>query len=74
MYLASDPETTKTTIQAAFSDFVNQDGAQGGIAVSTVNLDRGDAQAYLASYNPAGWTGDLAANPISKTTGAVPSS
>ena len=71
MYLAKDAETTKTSIQSAFSDFLNQNGAQGSIAVSAVNLDRGDSQAYLASYNPAGWTGDIAANPIDKTTGLV---
>ncbi|HOM14768.1 MAG TPA: PilC/PilY family type IV pilus protein, partial [Rubrivivax sp.] len=71
MYLASDVDRMRYSIQSAFSDIQDQEGAQGGIAVSAVNLDRGDSQAYLGSYNPAGWAGDLAANPIDKATGQV---
>ena len=71
MFMANDAEAMRQSIQSAFSDIQNQQGSQGSVAVSAVNLDRGDSQAYLASYNPAGWTGDLAANPIAKTTGLV---
>lgn len=71
MYLANDVETMRLSIQAAFADLLSQEGATGSIAVSSVNLDRGDTQAYLGSYNPSGWVGDLTANPIDITTGAV---
>ena len=40
-------------IQSAFNDILNQNGAQGGIAVSAVNLDRGDSQGLPGLYNPA---------------------
>lgn len=71
MYLANDAETMKASIQAAFNDIVDQTGAQGGVAVSTVNLPRGDTKAYFGTYNPAGWAGDLTANPIDAATGSV---
>ena len=71
MYSAATPEETALRIRAGLLDIQDQQGAQGSVAVSAVNLDRGDSQAYLASYNPAGWTGDLATNPIDKTTGLV---
>jgi type IV pilus assembly protein PilY1 len=41
------------------------------VAVSSVNLDKGDSQAYLGVYNPSGWSGDLTANPIDPSTGVV---
>ena len=71
MYLASTPTETAEKIQKAMSDILSQTGAQGGIAVSTVNLSRGDSRAYFGTYNPAGWAGDLTGNPIDKTTGVV---
>ncbi len=71
MYLATTPEETALRVQAGLTDILNQEGAQGGIAVSAVNLDRGDSQAYLGSYNTAGWGGDLSANPIDTATAAV---
>lgn len=71
MYLANDAETMKASIQSAFNDIVDQTGAQGGVAVSTVNLPRGDTKAYFGTYNPAGWAGDLTANPIDAATASV---
>ena len=73
MYLANDVDTLTISIRDAFADLLSQEGATGSIAVSAVNLDRGDTQAYLGSYNPSGWVGDLSANPIDITTGAVAS-
>ncbi len=71
MYLAGDVESLKAAIQSAFNDILNQEGSQASVAVSSVNLDRGDSQAYLGSYNPAGWSGDLSANPIDPSTAAL---
>jgi len=71
MYLATNPQETALRIQAGLTDILSQTGAQGGIAVSTVNLPRGDSRAYFGTYNPAGWAGDLTANPIDAATGVV---
>lgn len=71
MYLATTPEETALRIRAGLDDILSQEGAQGGIAVSAVNLDRSDSQAYLGVYNPRGWAGDLTANPIDINTAAV---
>jgi type IV pilus assembly protein PilY1 len=74
MYLATSPQETAVAIEAGLTDIRSQVGAQSGVAVSSINLGRGDSQAYLATYNPAGWSGDLTASPIDKATGAVSSS
>ena len=71
MYLATTPEETALRIRAGLDNILSQEGAQGGIAVSAVNLDRSDSQAYLGVYNPRGWAGDLTANPIDINTAAV---
>jgi type IV pilus assembly protein PilY1 len=71
MYLATAASETAIKLSAAFTDVLSQVGAQGGVAVSTVNLPRGDSRAYFGTYNPAGWAGDLTANAIDPATGAV---
>jgi type IV pilus assembly protein PilY1 len=71
MYLATDATATALAIRAGLQDILSQTGAQGGVAVSTVNLQRGDSRAYFGTYNPAGWVGDLTANPINQSTGEV---
>jgi type IV pilus assembly protein PilY1 len=72
IYLATTPEDTAAKIAAGLQDILDQVGSQGGVAVASINLDRSnDTNAYLASYNPAGWYGDLTANPINTTTGVV---
>ena len=71
MYLASTPEQTALKIQAGLSDILAAVGAQSGVAVSTVNLVRGDSRAYFGTYNPSGWQGDVTANAIDPATGAV---
>jgi type IV pilus assembly protein PilY1 len=71
MYLATTPDETITGIRNVLNDILSQTGAQGGIAVSTVNLPRGDSKAYFGTYNPAGWAGDLTANAIDPATGSV---
>ncbi len=71
MYGAADATETANAIRSGLLDILSQTGAQGGVAVSTVNLQRGDSKAYFGTYNPAGWTGDLTANSINKSTGEV---
>lgn len=71
MYLANTPDQTALRVQAGFNDMLDQWGAQGSIAVSAVNLDRSDSQAYIGSYDPRGWIGDLTANPISSSTAVI---
>ncbi|NRF66146.1 pyrrolo-quinoline quinone [Aquincola sp. S2] len=71
MYLATDVQSATIGIQTALSEIQSQTGAQTAVAVSTFNLLAGDGQAYEASYNPAGWTGDLTASAVSMTTGNI---
>lgn len=71
MYLADSPAETAQSIQSGLRDILSQTGAQGGVAVSTVNLSRGDNRAYFGTYNPAGWVGDISAHPIDAATGEV---
>ncbi|MCL4737757.1 MAG: pyrrolo-quinoline quinone [Burkholderiaceae bacterium] len=71
MYLATNPSETASGIRAVLTDIISQTGAQGGVAVSTVNLARGDNRAYFGIYNPAGWIGDVTAHPIDAATGEV---
>jgi type IV pilus assembly protein PilY1 len=71
MYLATTPQETAASIKAGLEDILANKGAQGGFSVSSVNLGRGDGRAYLASYDPAGWTGDLEAVPLNADTGEL---
>ncbi|EHR73295.1 Tfp pilus assembly protein, tip-associated adhesin PilY1 [Burkholderiales bacterium JOSHI_001] len=73
MYLATTPAETAKLISDGFADILSQVGSQGGIAVGSVNLTptSTDNIAYLASYNPSGWSGDLTANTIDVTNGDI---
>ena len=73
MYVATASSETATKLYAAFTDIIGADGAQGGVAVSAVNLDRSDGKAYLGYYNPRGWTGDLEARTINTATAVISS-
>lgn len=71
MYLSTTPEETAVRVQNGLNHMVDQVGAQSSVSVSSVNLAQGDHQAYLGMYNPAGWSGDVTANAINTTTGAI---
>jgi type IV pilus assembly protein PilY1 len=73
MYLATTPEETALRIQSGLNDIKSQVGAQSSVAISSFNLLASDGQAYAASYNPSGWTGDLTASSVNVTTGAISS-
>lgn len=74
MFLARDVESTRLAIQSALDDMINQQGAQGNLSVSSINLARSDGQAYLGSYTPDGWVGNLTANKIDVKTGDISAS
>lgn len=77
MYNVADPREAALKIDAGLRDILSQVSAQGGVAVSSVNLDStetNDAKAYLGKYNPSGWTGDLEARPINRSTGQIDNS
>ena len=71
MYLATNVDETALGIRAALDDMRNSAGAQGAVGVSSHNLAGGDKQAYAATYNPSGWTGDLTASAVDISTGAI---
>lgn len=71
MHRATRLAEAQAGLRALLQGAAGPQGAQGSLAVSTVNLSRGDAQAYAATYNPAGWQGDLTAHPLDTGTGAV---
>lgn len=71
MYLATTPEETAIQIRNGLNDILSQQGAQGGVAVSAVNLDRSDGRAYLGYYNQRGWSGDLEARSINTATAVI---
>ena len=71
MYLATTPEETALRIRAGLEDIKSEEGAQSSVAVSTFNLLASDGKAYEASYNPAGWVGDLTASAINMSTGDI---
>ena len=73
MYLATTPSETAKLIADGFADILSQVGSQGGVAVGSVNLTptSTDNIAYLASYNPSGWSGDLTANTIDVFSGDI---
>jgi len=71
MYLANTPEETASRVKAGLDDIRNEQGAQGGVAVSAVNLSRSDGKAYLGYYNPRGWVGDLEARDVDRETAQI---
>lgn len=77
MYNVTDPREAVIKIDEGLRDILSQVSAQGGVAVSSVNLDAAeasDAKAFLGKYNPSGWTGDLEARPINRSTGQISAS
>lgn len=71
MYIADTPIETAARVRAGLDDMLSRIGVQTSLAVSSVNLRRGDSKAYIASYNPQGWAGDVMARPLDKSNGAV---
>lgn len=70
-YIATDAATTAARITDGLNDMMENVGAQSSVAVSSVNLRRGDGKAYLGTYTPRGWSGDVTANTVSPSTGVI---
>lgn len=71
MYIADTPTETAIRVRTGLDDMLSQVGAQSSLAVSSVNLRRGDSKAYLATYDPQGWAGDVSARALDKSNGEV---
>jgi type IV pilus assembly protein PilY1 len=71
MYLSTNVDETALSIRAGLDDMRNTPGAQSAVGIGSVHLQGGDKQAYAASYNPAGWTGDLTASAVDPGTGSI---
>jgi type IV pilus assembly protein PilY1 len=70
-YIGSDAATTAARITDGLNDMLENVGAQSSVAVSSVNLRRGDGKAYLGTYTPRGWSGDITANAVNASTGVI---
>jgi type IV pilus assembly protein PilY1 len=71
MYLATTPDETVASLRAGLEDMLSQRNTQSAVAVSSINLDRGDTRAYQTKYDPAGWTGDIERIAVNASTGAL---
>ncbi len=71
MYLATTPDETVASLRAGLEDMLSMRNTQSSVAVSSVNLDRGDTRAYQSKYDPAGWTGDIERVSVSASTGSI---
>lgn len=73
MFTAQTPLETAQSISAGLSNILSTSGAQSAVAFSTVNLRADEATAYVGSYSPIGWSGDIVAYPVDVATGAIKS-
>lgn len=73
MYVADDPQRAAINIRDGLNDMVNQTGSQSAMAVSSQNLARSDGKAYMGLYTTGSWGGDVTANALDTSTGALAS-
>jgi type IV pilus assembly protein PilY1 len=71
MFTSRNPTETAAAAQTALTQILKLAGSQGGVSFSTMNLKPGNALAYVGSYRPQGWSGDVSAYPVDTTTGAL---
>ena len=63
--LASDPQKLITGIRAAFAAIGTNTGTLSGAALTSANLTFGAAGAYVATFNPAKWSGSVLLSSLS---------
>ncbi len=68
MLSATNPNSTKESIQAIVRSVVEKVGSAAAVAVANANVTKDNAS-YASSYNSGNWTGDLNAFPIDLSTG-----
>lgn len=71
MFTAQTPRETAQSISAGLSNILSSSGSQSAVAFSTVNLRVDEAVAYVGSYSPIGWTGDIIAYEVDTASGAI---
>ncbi|MEF7612764.1 PilC/PilY family type IV pilus protein [Aquincola sp. MAHUQ-54] len=71
MYVADDAQQAAINIRDGLNDMINQTGAQSAVAVSSPNLARSDGKAYMGLYTTGSWGGDVTANTLNTSTGAI---
>ncbi|WP_435100661.1 pilus assembly protein [Arhodomonas sp. AD133] len=64
---ASNPQELVDSLRSALSSIEERVGSSSGVAFSSVSLQN-DTAAYIATYNSAGWSGDLTAIPVDPST------
>lgn len=69
MSVVTDSASAITSIKGVLADLLNRTGAGSAVAVSSPNVTVSNNTAYLASFNPSAWFGDLVAAPLDLTTG-----
>ncbi len=69
--LASDPNKLINGLRAAFAKISSATGSLSGASLTSANLTYGAANAYIATFDPARWSGSVVAKSLSvdPTTG-----
>ena len=63
--LASDPQKLINGLRAAFARINSQTGTLSGASLTSANLTYGAAGAYIATFDPARWSGSVLFNSLS---------
>lgn len=67
--LASDPLKLINGLRAAFARINSQTGTLSGAALTSANLTYGSAGAYIATFDPARWSGSILYKSLSVVNG-----
>ena len=71
-YLSSSAQAVLTGLNQIFASVAAQAGSIAGGAISTQQVSSSNgAEIYQAQFNPAGWSGDLSAYPVSLSASGV---
>ncbi len=69
--VVTNSQEATSSIQNILADLLNRANAAAPVVLSSPNLAPGDNTAYLTSYNPAAWFGDLQAVAVDPGTGTL---
>jgi len=67
--LASDPQKLINGLRQAFARISTATGTLSGAALTSANLTYGSAGAYIATFDPAKWSGSVLFNSLSVSAG-----